>query len=118
MEDKAVTWSSPKALITRKPAIRMTKYKVAVPIILETILSDNALPPTFNGIIALGLKASKIRRWIYFINTRRRVTFNAPPVEPAEAPIIISISKAALANDGQRLKLVVLKPVVVIMDTA
>ncbi len=46
------------------------------------------------------------------------MTFSAPPVEPAEAPIIINISRAALANDGQRLKLVVLKPVVVIMDTA
>ena len=51
-------------------------------------------------------------------NTKSRVTFKAPPVEPAEAPITIKISKADLANDGQTLKSVVTKPVVVIIDTA
>ena len=51
-------------------------------------------------------------------NTKSRVTFKAPPVEPAEAPITIKISKADLANAGQTLKSVVTKPVVVIIDTA
>ena len=50
-------------------------------------------------------------------NTSSLMTFKAPPVEPAEAPITIRMSSADLANSGQTLKSVVLKPVVVIIDT-
>ena len=42
-------------------------------------------------------------------------TFIPPPVDPAQAPIIISDNKIPLEKVGQRLKSVVIKPVVVII---
>ena len=43
-------------------------------------------------------------------------TFIPPPVEPAEAPTIISSKRMDLLNMGHRWKSVVANPVVVIMD--
>ena len=47
-----------------------------------------------------------------------RITFMPPPVEPAEAPITISPSRASRANSFQLSKSAVVKPVVVITLTA
>ena len=53
-------------------------------------------------------------RFLKSISTRAHL--NPPPVLPAQAPIIISRRIIAFENAGQRLKSVVAKPVVVIIE--
>ena len=45
-----------------------------------------------------------------------RATLMPPPVEPAQAPTNIKITRMARENSGQALKSAVAKPVVVMME--
>ncbi|GAI47906.1 unnamed protein product [marine sediment metagenome] len=101
------------ALITRKPIMRVAKYRIEMPTIPDVTLSGNTVSPNFKGITDLGLKARKTCRKAHLANTKILTTFNAPPVEPAEAPTIIKMSKIDRDSDGQASKLAVVKPVVV-----
>ena len=51
-----------------------------------------------------------------FSSRSRRATFSPPPVEPAQAPTIISSMMIALEKVGHKSKSVVAKPVVVMME--
>ena len=77
-------------------------------IIREVTRPDMTAPPTLSGTTTCGLKVCRKRRKVYLASTRIRITFRAPPVEPAEAPMTISTSSTERARVGQVLKSAVL----------
>ncbi len=79
-------------------------------------VSDMTVSPSLVCRTSFGLTAFWTCRFKYLNSNRMRATLMAPAVEPVEAPISIRTSKTPLASAGHRSKLVLEKPVVVIME--
>ena len=66
--------------------------------------------------MALGWSIFRISAKAAFAKMTTLATLIPPPVEPAQAPMNINITKMALDKGGHKLKSVVAKPVVVMME--
>lgn len=86
---------STKAPATISPIYRNTKAKT-----LWMYPSSTTTPSTFTRVTAPGCSIRVKYPPIYFHITITRLSFNPPPVEPAQAPVTIKTNVSALTISG------------------
>ena len=80
-----------------------------------TVCISTGFLSSLTVITALGVMIFLISAKKDFTRISPRETLKPPPVEPAQAPMIMSSTSVCLENSGQKLKSTVAKPVVVMM---
>ena len=78
--------------------------------------SDRGLPSNRTVVTALGCSIFRMSAREVLHRMTTRATLMPPPVDPAQAPMNIRITRMAWENTGQVLKSAVAKPVVVMME--
>ena len=102
--------------ISRQEMQNTIRYTVRNRCTLRICLSPIGFPSNRTVPTALGWSIRRMSQREVLLRITSRATLIPPPVEPAQAPTNISVTKMALEKVGQVLKSVVANPVVVMME--